>query len=82
VPDRASLVRKAPPLPAPDGAFRYILKSTTPPERNMIARRRCVLESGPQIPSRDMSAKAVPRFKENPGMMVGDGAVAAWWGRL
>jgi hypothetical protein len=26
-------------------------KRTTPPERNMIARRRCVLELGPQIPS-------------------------------
>ena len=47
----------------------------------MTARRRCVLALGPQIPSTVMSAKAVPRFKENPGMMVGDGAVAAWWGR-
>jgi hypothetical protein len=30
--------------------FRYASKRTTPPKRNMIARRRCVLELGPQIP--------------------------------
>jgi hypothetical protein len=28
----------------------------------MIARRRCLLELGPQIPSRNMSAEAAQRF--------------------
>jgi hypothetical protein len=29
-------------------------KCTTPPERNMIARRRCLLAPGPQIPSKNL----------------------------
>jgi hypothetical protein len=43
----------------------------------MIARRRCVLELGPQIPSKVMSAQAVPRFtrlvKKKPPPGRGDG---------
>jgi hypothetical protein len=53
------------PLRAPqDGAVwrEPTLKRTTPPERNMIARRRGVLALGPQIPQQDMSGQAVRRF--------------------
>jgi hypothetical protein len=43
----------------------------------MIARRRCVLELGPQIPRMNMSAQAVPRFtrlaKKKPPPGRGDG---------
>ena len=44
------------PLPPPPRRGRLVCgidpsKRTTPPERNMIARRRRVLELGPQIPS-------------------------------
>ena len=35
------------------------------PERSMIARRRCVSELGPQIPSGIMSAPGAPRFINN-----------------